>query len=213
MEFPLEHQHVGPTAGTAPAPAVVFVHGRGADEEDLLGLGHRLPDDLHLLSVRAPDSLGPGYTWYEVVEGEGGTQPDPGDFRRSREALDEFVDAAVEAYDVDPDRVGLFGFSQGAILGLASLLDSPERYAWCAALHGYLPASHADVDGFAGVDGAPVFVGAGERDQVIPAERGRAAAERLREGGLDVTFETYRTGHGIGPDELEDVTGWVADVY
>ena len=43
----------------ADAPAVVLVHGRGTDERDLLPLGAQLPEELHVLSVRAPQSMGP----------------------------------------------------------------------------------------------------------------------------------------------------------
>ena len=43
----------------ADAPAVVPVHGRGIDERDLLPLGAQPPGELHILSVRAPQSMGP----------------------------------------------------------------------------------------------------------------------------------------------------------
>lgn len=212
-EFALEHRSVAPEADEGPAPAVVLVHGRGADEEDLLGLRTHLPDRLHVLSVRAPAPLGRGYTWYDLDLSGGGlhaSQPDPEDFRRSLDALDAFVGRAVDAYELDPDRVGLFGFSQGAILSMTSVLERPDRYDWCVALHGYLPDTHDPAtESVEGVEGFPVFLGTGTEDDVIPAERTERAAEALAAAGLDVTFETYPTGHGIGPDELDDAVRWV----
>jgi phospholipase/carboxylesterase len=212
-DFPLHHRHVSADADE-PAPAVVLLHGRGADEDDLVPVAQRLPGDRHVVSVRAPDRLGPGYTWYELDLSAGGlheSQPDREEFERSRDLLDEFVAAALEAYPIDPERVGLLGFSQGAILSLATVLETPERYRWCVALHGYLPETHEDASQFDGVAGFPVFLGAGEMDQVIPASRAERAADLLADAGCEVTFEVYPTGHGIGADEASDLARWVGE--
>lgn len=212
-DFALHHRHV-PADADGPAPAVVVLHGRGADEDDLVPLAERLPGDRHVLSVRAPDRLAPGYTWYDLDLSAGGlheSQPDAEGFARSRDLLDEFVAQALDAYPIDPARVGVLGFSQGAILGLATVLEHPERFAWCVALHGYLAESHSDLDRFDGIAGFPTFLGAGEMDQVIPASRAERAADLLAEAGLDVTFETYPTGHGVGADEAADVAAWVGE--
>ncbi|MFB6219083.1 MAG: alpha/beta hydrolase [Halobacteriaceae archaeon] len=206
-DFPLAFESDPPATDEPDSPGVVLLHGRGADEADLLGLAAELPDELHVLSVRAPDPLGPGYTWYELDLPDGDihrSQPDADDYARSRAVLDEFVERAVAAFDLA--SVGLFGFSQGAILAMGSVLDRPDRYGWAVALHGYLPAAYDDVAGE-----TPVFLGAGEADDIIPASRVEDAADRLRAGGLDVTFRTYPAGHGIGPDELADATEWVED--
>jgi phospholipase/carboxylesterase len=211
-DLPLDHAHVEPDSPTdGPAPAVFVLHGRGADEEDLLPVARRLPDSLHVVSLRAPDRLMGGYTWYEILTPDGdlhSSQPHAEEFRRSLDRVSETVDAAVDAYDLDPDRLGLLGFSQGAITSLSLLLEAPERYAWVVALHGYLAESHADADPD-GIEGKPVFVGAGTADQIIPAARAEAAADRLRGLGADVTFETYRVGHGVGQEELTALVSFV----
>lgn len=202
-------------AGDDRPPALIVLHGRGADEQDLLPLADHLPDSLHVLSVRAPEPLGMmGYTWYDLDLSAGGlheSQPDPEGFRRSLDALSEFVDAAIDRYDLDPQRVGLLGFSQGSILSLAALTERPERYDWVVALHGYLAESHDDPETLAGAAGTPVFVGCGSQDQVIPAERARQAAQTLADAGLDVTFREYGVGHGTSPREVADVAEWIAE--
>ena len=211
-ELPLEHVHVAPDDGGEHGPAVFVLHGRGADEQDLLPVANELPDELHVVSLRAPEPLQGGYTWYGLDLSAGGiheSQPEPEEFRRSLDLVTESIDAAVDAYDLDPDRLGLLGFSQGAISCLSLLLEEPNRYAWVVALHGYLADSHADRSP-AGIEGKPVFVGAGSGDQVIPESRVRAAADRLEAVGADVTYETYPTGHGIGPAELSDVVAFVS---
>jgi len=213
-DVPLEHVHVAPDEGTdgEPAPTVFVLHGRGADEEDLLPVAAELPDELHVVSLRAPDPLRGGYTWYELDLSAGGlesSQPDAADFRRSLDLIVESVEAAVDAYGLDADRTGLLGFSQGAITSLSLLLEDPDRYAWVVALHGYLPESHGDLDPD-GIDGKPVFVGAGAGDRVIPDERTNAAVERLETVDAAVTHGTFPGGHGIGPEELAAVVEFVA---
>ncbi|PSQ57381.1 phospholipase [Halobacteriales archaeon SW_8_68_21] len=213
-DVPLEHVHVAPDEGTdgEPAPAVFVLHGRGADEEDLLPVAAELPEGLHVVSLRAPDPLRGGYTWYELDLSAGGlesSQPDAADFRRSLDLIVESVEAAVDAYGLDADRTGLLGFSQGAITSLSLLLEDPDRYAWVVALHGYLPDSHGDLDPD-GIDGKPVFVGAGAGDRVIPDERTNAAVKRLETVDAAVTHGTFPGGHGIGPEELAAVVEFVA---
>ena len=211
-DLPLEHVHVDPDSPTeGPAPAVFVLHGRGADEQDLLPVAQRLPDELHVVSLRAPDRLMQGYTWYEMVMPDGDlhrSQPDEGEFRRSLDLVVESIEAATERYALAPDAIGLLGFSQGAITSLSLLCEHPDRFAWVVCLHGYLAETHADStpDGIAGT---PVFVGAGTADRMIPAERAERAAERLREMGCAVESHQYESAHGIGPDELADVVAWV----
>lgn len=211
-ELPLEHMHVAPDdAESEPAPAVFVLHGRGADEEDLLPVAQHLPDRLHVISLRAPDPLQGGYTWYELDLSGGGlhqSQPHTADFDRSRTLVTESIDAAVDSYNLDPDRIGLLGFSQGAITSLSLVVEAPNRYAWIAALHGYLPDSHMTLDPDE-INGKPIFIGAGAGDRVIPEARSVSAADRLESLGADVTRGSYPGGHGIGQQELADLVAFV----
>ncbi|MFW6321338.1 MAG: alpha/beta hydrolase [Halohasta sp.] len=210
--IPLEHVHVEPESSSdGPAPAVVVLHGRGANEQDLLPIARELPDEYHIVSLRAPDRLQGGYTWYELDLSAGGlqqSQPDAADFRRSLDLVDESIEAAIEAYDLDADRLGLLGFSQGAITSMSLLLESPTDYGWVVALHGYLPASHRELDPEGIVD-KPLFIAAGRADQIIPAARTEAAAERFQELGAAVEYTAYDGPHGVGREELADLVEFV----
>ena len=207
-DLPLVHEYLPQRTETGGASPVVFLlHGRGADERDLLPIARHLPDELATISFRGPDPLMGGYTWYELDLSDGGlhgSQPEPEGFRRSLGLVRDSIDAATEEYGVDPERIGLLGFSQGAIMALSLLLEAPVSFRWVAALHGYLADSHSGLHPD-GLEGKPVFIGAGTADRMIPAERANAAAEALRDLGCEVRFETYAAGHGIDQRELEDL--------
>ena len=210
--LPLEHAVIEPREPVeGRSPSVVILHGRGADETDLLPVVQQLPDALFVVSLRAPERLHSGFTWYDLVLPGGDvhrSQPDSEDLDRSLDLVDESIERAIETYDLDPDRVGILGFSQGAVLGISRLLDRPDAVAWLAALHGYLPEAYAD-SAPEGVQRTPVFIGAGVNDRVIPPGRAENAAIRLSELGCAVTARTYDVGHGIGPEEMADLVSWV----
>lgn len=203
-QLPLVHVSRPPDdPADGPAPAVVFLHGFGGDERNMIGVADRLPSDLHAFGVRAPFESSNGYSWVSLAgRSRGG-------FQRGVDALGAFVDALPEAYAVDPDSVGLFGFSQGAKTALAALVDAPERYRWAAALNGFLPAGYDDPARLEAARGEPVFVAVGENDDVIGPQHGERTAELLDSAGLDVTFRRYPTGHRMTGREFEDVSEWL----
>ncbi|MFB6300488.1 MAG: alpha/beta hydrolase [Halobacteriales archaeon] len=211
-DLPLNYKRIEARTDTSGSrPAAFVLHGRGADETDLLPVAQRFPDELEIISLQAPNRMGMGYTWYELDLSEGGlheSQPDPEDFRRSLDLVAETVIKATDVFDLDPGRIGLFGFSQGAITSMCSLLETPDRYAWCVALHGYLPESHADLTPD-GIEDKPVFIAGGSVDDVIPASRVERAGRRFRELGSAVDLTIFDTGHSIGPDELNALLEWI----
>lgn len=210
---PLQYVEKPPNVDhSGPAPAVVLVHGRGADERDLVPISEHLPDELHVFSVRGPASMDDGYRWYEIDLEDGGihsSQPDPETFRKTMIRLLKFLQYVTKTYDVHPKRIGLLGFSQGATLSLSAAVQEPDRIAWVVGLNGYLPKSYGAADKLANVDNIPIFLAAGRMDLVVPQDRVKRAADRLRDAGLDVRYETYPVGHGAEDSELNDVGEWV----
>ncbi len=72
-----------------PQPALIMLHGRGADEQDLLALAANFDRRLLTISARAPYVLNPGYHWYELRQI---AEPEPRSFSRSMEILLKFID-------------------------------------------------------------------------------------------------------------------------
>jgi len=180
---------------------VILLHGLGADEGDLFSYADVLPDEYRVLSVRGPhSSTGGGHAWMASGKDR---------FAESVSALTAFAERLPDAYGVDPDRIGLLGFSQGAKAALVALVEEPDLFAWVVSLNGFLPRSHSDESIVKRARGTSVFVGVGEHDSVISPEHGEETAETLSAAGLDVTFRSYPVGHAIADQEVEDVAEWL----
>ena len=189
------------------SPGLLLLHGRGADEMDLMGLEGALDPQLMIVSARAPFRLGWGYAWYGMAEVG---NPDEETLHASVAELREFIPAMVEAYDIDPDRLFLLGFSQGAVMAAAMALLIPEQIRGVIMHSGYVPTdSRLDLRPEA-IRGKPFFVAHGIYDQVIPITFGRAARDYLTEAGADLTYREYPIAHSISEESLYDLSEWLA---
>lgn len=196
-----------PAAGEA-AGALVLLHGRGADENDLFPLLDALDPErrLHGYTPRAPLSLPaePGAHWY-VLGGIG--TPERETFSASFAALSEFLDG------LPYERLVLGGFSQGCAMSYAaSLSRGRPRPDALLALSGFIPR----VDGFE-LDLEPPFpqiaIAHGTYDAVIEVEWGRAARDTLVAAGAAPQYHEFPGEHWIDPEViplLRDVVGAAA---
>jgi len=190
-------------------PAVIMLHGRGADEEDLLGIAPALDPGLMVLSVRAPYpfAYGGGYTWYDV--GEVGT-PEPTMFASSYGSLVAFVDEVCAGYPIDTGRLFLYGFSMGSVMSFALGLTLPERFRGIVANSGYVPErTHLELrwDALAATS---FFIAHGTQDPVIPVALARRARELFAASNAPISYTEYPMGHEISEGSLDDTVRWMA---
>lgn len=204
-------RHVARPAAGSPEGALVLLHGRGADEQDLLPLLDALDPLRRLvgLTPRAPLALPPGGAHWYVSRRVG--FPDRDTFLATVERLGAWLAAVPEATGVPWERTVLGGFSQGGVmsyaLGLGPGRPSP---AGVLALSSFIPAVEGwDLD-LATHRDVPVALGHGSLDPVIGVEFGHAARDRLTAAGLDVRYREARMGHGIDPAFLTELREWVA---
>ena len=65
--FSLEYFIRQPKTTQTNPPLLIMLHGYGSNEEDLFSFAQELPDELLIISARAPLSLGFGsYAWYTI---------------------------------------------------------------------------------------------------------------------------------------------------
>lgn len=193
-----------PQVGTPPYPALVLLHGRGANEWDLMPLANHLDPRFLVLSVRAPWRLDDGWEWYRMQDTL--APPDARSFEQSIAALQGLLHDLAGALPLDVKRCFGLGFSQGALMLGAALLRMPRYFRGVALLSGYLPTSVIPSD--ADATGARCWIGHGSHDPVVPVALARAERDALEALGATVTYHEYAMAHQITLEELQAVNGW-----
>ncbi len=203
------HTVAPPHDATSPVhPTLILLHGRGADEEDLLGLASYLDERFLILSVRAPFpfTFGGGYTWYDV--GEVGT-PEPAMFKASYDKLSQYVNDALLHYPIDKKQVYLLGFSMGTVMAYAMALTNPAQFRGVVANSGYIAeGTHLEYL-WNKMNGMEFFVTHGTQDPVIPVTFARRAVELLETAHVRFEYKEYPMTHQISDESLRDVSAWL----
>ena len=191
---------------------LLLLHGVGSNEHDLVQLAPYLDPRFFVVSARAPITLAPGmYAWFEVQLDPVRPIINPQQAEFSRQKLLTFIDEAIETYRIDPLRVYLMGFSQGAIMSFSVGLTHPEKIAGIVAMSGrVLPEIVPHIAAPEALRDLPIFVAHGTEDQVLLIHHGRAARELLQRLPVALTYREYPMGHQISDQSLADIAGWLA---
>lgn len=109
--------------------------------------------------------------------------------------------------------VVLVGISGGAAFAGGLVLDDPSRYAGGAVLYGTLPFDAGVPTEPHRLTGVPVLVARGDADNVIPRELLDHTWTYLH-GDAGAAVEGIRSpgGHGLTPQVVETLAGWIARV-
>jgi phospholipase/carboxylesterase len=197
----LDGPRVAPLSGKAKS-LVVFLHGYGADGNDLIGLARfwaaALPDTAfvspHAVSARADAPF--GRQWFPLAG------VDPALLRSgvlgAAPALDAFLDAELARWKLSDGELALVGFSQGTMMALHAGPRRKERIAGIIGYSGLVPAPE-----FLEAEAKhrpPVLLVHGDQDEVIPAMATYAANRVLTNLGFQVEWH-IRPGLGHGIDE------------
>jgi phospholipase/carboxylesterase len=206
MAIPLlDGPRLPPAAGGAPRQLVVFLHGYGANGNDLIGLGRewaKLLPHAAFVSPHAPEPCGMapmGRQWFNLTFREAGELVSG--VKHAAPALEAFLDAELKRHDLPGRALALVGFSQGTMMALGVGL---KRKPALAAIVGYSGAL-ATVEALPQEPGsAPaILLVHGDSDEVIPVDAMFIAREQLAQAGLAVEWHVAPgMGHGIDAQGL-----------
>ncbi len=170
MASTIDGPRIAPKSGKA-KHLVVFLHGYGADGNDLVEIGRQWQDwlpDAAFVSPHAPNPCGMspmGREWFPL------TFRDPDERRRgviaARPGLDAFLDAELAHLGLDDSALALVGFSQGTMMALHSGLRRRRPPAGILGYSGVLVAP--ELLGEA-TGKPPIFLIHGDSDEVIPLD-------------------------------------------
>ncbi len=212
---PLSLEHiVRPSSLTdKKVPVLFMLHGYGSNEDDLFSFAAELPEELCIVSVRAPYTLQPyGYAWYAInFDADKGKWSDDEQAIQSREKIVQFIDEACTAYYLDTQNISLLGFSQGTILSYSVALSYPSKIKNVIALSGYINEGIL-VDGYenGNYTNLDIYASHGQVDQVIPLEWAQRAPDLLKRLKIRHVFEEFPVGHGVAPQNFFALKDWLS---
>jgi phospholipase/carboxylesterase len=171
-----------PALAAAPLPLLIMLHGAGSGAERAL---RRILPVADQALVMLPDSAGP--TWDIIAEGAYGT-----DIAR----LDAALARIFAAWPIDPRRLIIAGFSDGASYALSLGLMNGDLFSHVLAFS----------PGFAApaclVGKADVFLSHGTADEVLNIDHGsRRLVRQLGAGGWGHRYVEFDGGHTL-PDPV-----------
>jgi len=210
MAAALDGPRLPPRSGKA-KQLVVFLHGYGADGNDLIALGQEwqsLLPDAAFVSPHAPEPCAGapmGRQWFEL------TFRDPDErwrgVNKARPLLDAFLDAELARHGLPGEALALVGFSQGTMMSLHTGL---RRAATPTAIVGY-SGLYVTPEGEGGPAQAqaeirsrpPVLLVHGTEDDLIPAQALFLSAQLLAAAEVPVEWHlSAGIGHGIDGEGL-----------
>ncbi len=162
-----------------PAPMAVLLHGAGGDARSTLELLRGLAEATGSILL-APTSR--EYTWDVIVGGYG---PDV-------EAIDRALEETFSLYAVDPARLAVGGFSDGASYALSLGINNGDLFTDVLAFSPGFMAPSVRV-------GTPrFFISHGTHDRVLPIERcSRRIVPQLERAGYEVTYREFDGAHTV----------------
>ena len=174
-----------------PAPLALVLHGAGGNAQNGLNPLRDLADDAGLLLLSV-DSR--GRTW-DVILGQYG--PDVA-----------FIDRALQQvfaqYAVDPQRIAISGFSDGASYALSLGIANGDLFRHIVAFSpGFMAPARQE--------GNPrVFVSHGTKDKVLPIDPcSRRIVPSLKRAGYAVTYDEFNGPHTLPAEIARQAIRWL----
>ncbi|NOZ08096.1 MAG: hypothetical protein GXO91_04350 [FCB group bacterium] len=191
------------TIGSAPARAVVILHGWQGNKFSLKQLKYSL-------NLKAADYYFPNAPY--LVENDTDrrswsleVEPDVWEMTRSREVLEAlFNEVIFPRYP--SNRVYVLGFSQGALTCYELILKLDQPLGGVFPIAGFLRNPQAEKTLFHEAQrDTPILIGHGRQDQTVDPSASELAYEKLKSQGANVKLCLYRGGHKISIDYIRKV--------
>ncbi|MBL8096390.1 MAG: VOC family protein [Anaerolineales bacterium] len=182
---------------------LLLLHGTGADETQLLGIGRQMAPSAHLLSVRGR-SLEEGAPRF--FRRYTATAYDQDHLLSEARALTEFVAGAAMAYRLAPAGVIAVGYSNGANIALTALSHWPHAFGGAILIRPVMVMEHPPASNLAGL---PVLVLNGRQDPFLPY--GRAVLPYLQSRGARVDTELFEAGHELTMEDVRRAADWLRE--
>lgn len=196
------------TAGKKPEEAkkaLIMIHGRGANANDILSLA----DYLHVkdFALLAPEAT--NNTWYPYSFMAPASQNEP--WLSSALHLIKDMVSDINAKGITSENIYFLGFSQGACLILEFAARNAVKYGGVVAFTGGLIGDTIHTENYTGnFNNTPIFIGSSNPDPHVPVKRVNETTKVLKDMNGAVTQKIYNgMGHTISQDEIDSANALI----
>lgn len=174
-----------------PAPLMLMLHGAGGNARHGLPLLRHLADKAGLILL-VPDSR--EQTW-DVISG--------GDYGPDVAYIDRALEQTFGRYNVDPTRIAIEGFSDGASYALSLGVTNGDLFTHVIAFSpGFMAPAREH--------GSPaLFISHGTQDRVLPIDVcSRRIVPRVKQAGYRVRYREFDGPHTVPPEVANEAIEW-----
>jgi phospholipase/carboxylesterase len=187
-------------------PLVLLLHGVGSNENDLFRFRHQFPEDFYVVSARAPYQLGKDlYAWYAVDFSTGKPVYNKEQAIKSRLLIVQFINQLLEKYQINKEKVYLFGFSQGAIMSYSVATHYPQKINSIFALSGRILIEDQEIIAKKKKLDVHVYISHSKNDHMLPYSGALHAQKILRDKVNSIHLITHDAGHAIPMDIFKKI--------
>lgn len=194
------------------APCLLLLHGVGSNESGFIALARQLDPRLVVILVRGPVVLAPGrFAFFQVSFTPTGPAINAVQAERARTTLIDFIEQLPAAYDVDPQKIWIAGFSQGGIMSASVGLTAPGSVAGFGVLSGrILPEILPLVAPGPALASQQAFVSHGVQDETLGIHFAHHAREVLTRLGVPFEYHEHAAaGHALDGNMVTDFQRWL----
>lgn len=198
-----------------PQAVLILLHGLGGNSNDLIPLAHDLVKitklDLHIILPQAPSlavTINQGLVmpaWYDINSLHKSGHVDYNGIAQSVAKIWQLIAGLQHNTALKQKKLILGGFSQGAVISLATMLSYPGELNAILSLSGYLPFDNIALAEHA----TPIFMAHGTLDDVVAYDAGYNAYSALKKANYAVTLQQYNMAHTICRAEIKDLGQWL----
>ena len=182
---------------------LLFLHGTGGTENDLIPLGKELATNASILSVRGKVLENGMPRFFRRLE-EGVF--DLEDLKMRTDELAEFILKSSSIYEFDLKRLVAVGYSNGANIGASLLLKRPEVLAGAILFRAMVPFVP---DVLPDLSQKSIILLEGLRDPIVGKQEAESLLKIFNTARSNVTMKWQDSGHNLIQDDIDSAREWL----
>ena len=196
-------KYIYKASGNPEAYTMLLLHGTGGNENDLLDLGKSFGSDLNLLSVRGNVSEHGMPRFFKRL---GMGVFDEQDLAFRTDELLDFLKSAALKEGFDDKKVVALGYSNGANIAGAMLVNYPDALAGAILFRPMQPFKN--LPEFTSTSNVQLFLSSGAMDPTVDPESIRGYVEALKKGGFEVNDLSLPASHNLTQQDVDLARDW-----